>query len=90
MTITAVISASPQILAIDAIFDLLVKDMFAQVINSLEQQSAKNVSPTALVALGKNQNELLRCFAALSKYLPLMFVVLSPSNRSLFATSHPL
>ena len=50
--------------------ELLLKEMFAQVLNAIEQQIAnKNLTPVALLALNKNQNELLRCFAELGKYL---------------------
>jgi hypothetical protein len=43
--------------------------MFAQVLASVEQQFSKNVSAVNLSGNIKNQNELLRCFAELSKKL---------------------
>ena len=48
--------------------ELLLKEMFSQVLNAIEQQiTNKNLTPAALTALNKNQNELLRCFAELGK-----------------------
>lgn len=66
VSISAIIAAQPPILGMDAVFDVLVKELFAQFITCLEQQaSGKNLSSTTLILLGKNQNELLRCFAEL-------------------------
>ena len=49
--------------------ELLLKEMFAQILNGIEQQiNNKNLTPTVLSTLNKNQNELLRCFAELGKY----------------------
>lgn len=67
LTISAIISASPAVASMDTAFDPLVKELFAQVVSCLDQQSAKNLTPTALIATGKNQNELLRCYAELGK-----------------------
>lgn len=65
LSINAIITSTPVVASMDVVFDPLVKELFAQVVACLEQQSAKNMSPAALVATGKNQNELLRCFAEL-------------------------
>lgn len=49
--------------------ELLLKEMFAQILNGIEQQiNNKNLTPVVLSTLNKNQNELLRCFAELGKY----------------------
>lgn len=48
--------------------ELLLKEMFAQILNGIEQQiNNKNLTPVVLSTLNKNQNELLRCFAELGK-----------------------
>ena len=65
LSINAIITATPPIATMDTAFEPLVKELFAQIINCLEQQAAKSIQPATLVSLGKNQNELLRCFAEL-------------------------
>jgi hypothetical protein len=65
-TISAAISATPVILSLDIIFEPLVKELFAQLLNCIELQSNKNTNSTTLSLTNKNQNELLRCFTELS------------------------
>ena len=65
LTINAVITATPIVASMDTVFELLIKELFAQVVACLDQLTAKGLTPTAAVSLGKNQNELLRCFAEL-------------------------
>ncbi len=66
MTIKAAVRAEPHILALDTIIDIVIKEIYAQVVNSLDQLASKTTSATTMVAINKNQNELLRCFAELS------------------------
>ena len=66
MTIQAAVQAEPQILSLDTILDVVIKEMFSQIVNSLEQQSSKSITALAISAITKNQIELLRCFAALA------------------------
>lgn len=42
LSINAVITAIPPVMAMDTVFDQVVKELFAQVVTSLEQQSAKS------------------------------------------------
>ena len=75
--------------------ELLLKEMFAQILNGIEQQiNNKNLTPTVLSTLNKNQNELLRCFAELGKYFNslefilqvyfiLLFLAIKYSDRML-------
>ena len=65
-TISAAISATPTILSLDIIFEQLVKELFAQVLNCIEMQSNKSTTSAMLSTLSKNQNEILRCFTELS------------------------
>lgn len=73
LSINAIISATPAVASMDTVFDPLAKELFAQIVACLEQQSAKNITPIALVSAGKNQNELLRCFAELGN-IPTHFL----------------
>jgi len=70
----------------DTVFEPLFKEMFAQILNGLDQQWTKNVSPTTLSAVNKTQNELLRCFAALAtrfsdRMLPLLLQKFEQNNE---------
>ncbi|CAF0812872.1 unnamed protein product [Brachionus calyciflorus] len=67
LTISAVISAHPIIMNMDNIFEPLVKELFVQVLGTIEQQLAKNPNQVSLASVNKNQNEILRCFAELTK-----------------------
>ncbi len=67
MIIKTGVSAQPQLIILDTILDNLNKELFAQLVYSLEQQTNKNTNPSALLSIHKNQNEILRCFAELGK-----------------------
>ena len=67
MTIRASILAEPKILSLDTILDLLMKEIFNQIMNNSEIQSSKNVASNVAMSLNKNQIELLRCYAELGK-----------------------
>jgi hypothetical protein len=66
MTICAVVAQ--QINSIDLLFDILMKELFAQILTGIELQSAKNTPANVIASIGKNQNELLRCFAELGTF----------------------
>lgn len=66
MTISAVVTADPAILIVDTLFDSIIKEMFAQILVTVEHQFVKNQQQLNLITNVKNQNELLRCFAELS------------------------
>ena len=51
----------------DNIFEPLTKELFVQILNSLEQQQAKNVNQTTLAMVNKNQKQIHRCFAEIRK-----------------------
>lgn len=73
MTISAVVTADPAILIIDTLFDSIIKEMFAQVLVTVEHQFVKNPQQLNLITNVKNQNELLRCFAELGTFLKNKF-----------------
>ena len=88
LVIKAVITASPQITALEGLLlDALLKETFQQVLNCVDQQlSSKNVSPVTLLAINKNQNELLRCYAELAirysdRILPFLLQKLEQNNE---------
>lgn len=64
----------------DNIFDSLVKELFMQILANNDHQTAKNVTSANLANLNKNQNEILRCFAELSKNLKLSIKILFEFN----------
>ncbi len=86
MTIKAAITADPSMPVLDSIVDLAVKELFNQVISSLELQSVKNNTALAVSANNKNQIELLRCFAELTtlysdKIVPFLIQKFEQNNE---------
>ena len=69
LTISAAVAAQPPIVALDLQFDLLVKELFNQLLNCYDQQYAKTTTPAMISSVNKNQNELLRCFAELGIFI---------------------
>lgn len=66
LSINAIIVAEPLILVMDTVFEPLIKELFVQILACLDLlQSPKGLTSTVFVGAGKNQNELLRCFAEL-------------------------
>ena len=72
-TIQVAVAVEPRVTAVDAIFDALVKEMFAQIVYDLEHLSPPPSSPPAKSSITttttnkKNQKELLRSFSELSE-----------------------
>jgi maestro heat-like repeat-containing protein family member 1 len=64
MTISAAIGNESQ--NIDAAVDFLLRELFQQLVQCLDQQSQATKTPTLLVSVTKNLNEILRCFAELT------------------------
>lgn len=86
MIIKAAVRANQRIVALDTIIDIVIKEMYGQVVNSLDQLSSKNTNATTMVAINKNQNELLRCFAELAnqysdKLVPFMIQKFEQNNE---------
>ncbi len=86
MTISAAITADPPMPALDSVVDLAIKELFNQVMSSLEQQAAKSSTAIAISAITKNQIELLRCFAELAnvysdKLVPFLLQKFEQNNE---------
>ena len=75
MIIKTGVSSQPQLTILDTILDILNKELFAQLINGLEQQANKNTNPSSLLSINKNQNEILRCFAELGRIINQIFFI---------------
>lgn len=77
-------TCDPPILGLEPIFDTLIKEMFTQILVSVDQQFNKNATAAILSANIKNQNELLRCFAELGDfYINFNLLIIHCSNFQL-------
>lgn len=77
-------TCDPPILGLEPIFDTLIKEMFTQILVSVDQQFNKNATAAILSANIKNQNELLRCFAELGdSYINFNLLIIHCSNFQL-------
>ena len=89
MTIKAGIAAEPAILSLDSIVDVVIKELFTQIVYGIEmQQSPKGLSVVAMNALNKNQIEILRCFAELAfrysdKIVPFLLQKYEQNNEKI-------
>lgn len=85
MTIKAAVSVEPAILSLDSVLDLVIKEIFMQIMNTMEQP-VKTQTSAVISLMFKNRAELLRCFTDLAnrysdKLVPFLLQKLEQNNE---------